>query len=283
MKKAHWIGVGIAAVVAAAVLCYVFIPTGDDKPAVTKQTSSKGKKRSALLRQKGAEKSVVKPISERSQTPREKVAEKKKPKLGGRLAGRIGGGDDDVFRDPDGKAYPEKDQALMRQAREAIDNDDLESARALAAEAAASTNDELREMAVEALSWFGKDAMVELMQFMADANEEVAGAAKDGWMSGLQEIDDEGEKAGVIEATMKGINDGEMLEDIANELIGIDDLAAIQVLADVIEDGGNSAAVKAAKETYNTITGEDWSNIDKAEAWLQENYEPEDDGGDDDK
>lgn len=283
MKKAHWIGVGIAAVVAAAVLCYVFIPTGDDKPAVTKQTSSKGKKRSALLRQKGAEKSAVKPISERSQTPREKVAEKKKPKLGGRLAGRIGGGDDDVFRDPDGKAYPEKDQALMRQAREAIDNDDLESARALAAEAAASTNDELREMAVEALSWFGKDAMVELMQFMADANEEVAGAAKDGWMSGLQEIDDEGEKAGVIEATMKGINDGEMLEDIANELIGIDDLAAIQVLADVIEDGGNSAAVKAAKETYNTITGEDWSNIDKAEAWLQENYEPEDDGGDDDK
>ena len=171
----------------------------------------------------------------------------------------------------------------MRQAREAIDNDDLESARALAAEAAASKNDELREMAVEALSWFGKDAMVELMQFMADANEEVAGAAKDGWMSGLQEIDDEGEKAGVIEATMKGINDGEMLEDIANELIGIDDLAAIQVLADVIEDGGNSAAVKAAKETYNTITGEDWSNIDKAEAWLQENYEPEDDGGDDDK
>lgn len=283
VKKAHWIGVGIAAVVAAAVLCYVFIPTGDDKPAVTKQTSSKGKKRSALLRQKGAEKSAVKPISERSQTPREKVAEKKKPKLGGRLAGRIGGGDDDVFRDPDGKAYPEKDQALMRQAREAIDNDDLESARALAAEAAASTNDELREMAVEALSWFGKDAMVELMQFMADANEEVAGAAKDGWMSGLQEIDDEGEKAGVIEATMKGINDGEMLEDIANELIGIDDLAAIQVLADVIEDGGNSAAVKAAKETYNTITGEDWSNIDKAEAWLQENYEPEDDGGDDDK
>ena len=283
VKKAHWIGVGIAAVVAAAVLCYVFIPTGDDKPAVTKQTSSKGKKRSALLRQKGAEKSAVKPISERSQTPREKVAEKKKPKLGGRLAGRIGGGDDDVFRDPDGKAYPEKDQALMRQAREAIDNDDLESARALAAEAAASTNDELREMAVEALSWFGKDAMVEVMQFMADANEEVAGAAKDGWMSGLQEIDDEGEKAGVIEATMKGINDGEMLEDIANELIGIDDLAAIQVLADVIEDGGNSAAVKAAKETYNTITGEDWSNIDKAEAWLQENYEPEDDGGDDDK
>ena len=279
MKKAHWLGIGIAAVVAAAVLCCVFIPTGDDTPAATKQASSKGKKRSALLRQKGAEKSAVKPISELSQTPREK----KKPKLGGRLAGRIGGGADDVFRDPDGKAYPEKDQALMRQAREAIDNDDLESARALAAEAAASKNDELREMAVEALSWFGKDAMVELMQFMADANEEVAGAAKDGWMSGLQEIDDEGEKAGVIEATMKCVKDGEMLEDIANELIGMDDLAAIQVLADIIEEGGNDAAVKAAKETYNSITEENWSNVDAAETWLQKNYEPDDDGGDDDK
>ena len=279
MKKAHWIGVGIAAVVAAAVLCYVFIPTGDGKPAATKQTASKGKKRSALLRQKGAEKSAVKPISELSQRPREK----KKPKLGGRLAGRIGGGADDVFRDPDGKAYPEKDQALMRQAREAIDNDDLESARALAAEAAASKNDELREMAVEALSWFGKDAMVELMQFMADANEEVAEEAKSGWMAGLQEIDDEGEKAGVIEATMKCVKDGEMLEDIANELIGMDDLAAIQVLADIIEEGGNDAAVKAAKETYNSITEENWSNVDAAETWLQKNYEPDDDGGDDDK
>ena len=282
MKKAHWIGVGIAAVVAAAVLCYVFIPAGDGKPAATQQTPVKGKKRShaALLRQKGAEKSAVKPISERSQTPREKGA-KGKPKLGGRLAGSIGGGADDVFRDPDGKAYPEKDQALMRQAREAIDNDDLESARALAAEAAASTNDELREMAVEALSWFGKDAMVELMQFMADANEDVAEEAKSGWMAGLQEIEDEGEKAGVIEATMKCIHDDEMLEDIANELIGTDDLAAIQVLVDVIEDGGNPAAVKAAKETYNTITGEDWSNVDKAEAWLQENYEPDEDDDND--
>lgn len=282
MKRAHWLGIGIAAVVAVAVLCCVFIPAGDDTSAATKQTLPRSKKRSVFLRQKGAEKSAVKPISERSQTPRERAAEKKKPKLGGRLSGRIGGGDDDVFRDADGKAYPEKDQALMRQAREAIDNDDLESARALAAEAAASKNDELREMAVEALSWFGKDAMVELMQFMADENEEVAEEAKSGWMSGLQEIEDEGEKAGVIEATMKVINDGEMLEDIANELIGADDLAAIQVLVDVIEDGGNPAAVKAAKETYNTITGEDWSDVDKAEAWLQANYEPDDDDGDDD-
>lgn len=279
MKKAHWIGIGIAGALAAAVLCY-FITTGDEKSAAAHQKSFKGKRRSAFLRQKGADKSVVKPISERSRKTTKGVAERK-PKQGARYSGRIGGGSDDVFRDPDGKAYPEKDQALMCQARDAIDNDDLESARALAADAVSSQNDELREMAVEALSWFGKDAMVELMQFLADANEEVAEAAKDGWISGLQEIDDEGEKAGVIEAAMKCIRDGEMLEDISNELIGIDDLAGIQVLADIIEEGGNAAATKAAKETYNTITGEDWSDIDKAEAWLQKNYEPDDDGGDD--
>ena len=275
MKKTHWIGIGIAVALAAAVLCY-FITTGDDKSARTQQTTSKGKKRSALLRQTGAEKSAVKQVSELSRTSREK------PKKSVRHSGIIGAVDDDVFRDSNGKPYPEKDQELMRQARDAIDNDDLESARALAAEAAVSPNTELREMAVEALSWFGKDAMVELMQFLADANEEVAEAAKDGWMSGLQEIDDEGEKAGVIEATMKCIRDGEMLEDIANELIDIDTLAAIQVLADIIEDGGNAAAVKAAKETYNTITEEDWSNFEAAESWLQKNYEPEDNGDDDD-
>ena len=90
-------------------------------------------------------------------------------------------------------------------------------------------------------------------------------------------MDDDGEKAGVVESAMKFLRDGETLEDIANELIGIDELAAIQVLANVIEEGKNKAAIPAAKEAYNSITGSDWTSVDAAEAWLQKNYEPDDD------
>ena len=96
----------------------------------------------------------------------------------------------------------------------------------------------------------------------------------DGYVSG-QEL---AKKLGVSrQAVWKAVNslraDGFEIESVSNRGYRLRSLP----------DSLNSAAVKAAKETYNTITGEDWSNIDKAEAWLQENYEPEDDGGDDDK
>lgn len=277
MKKAHWIGIGIVAAVAVAVLCFVLFSPRGEKPSARQQESVKNRQRHALLSQKGAEKSAVKPITARSPAEHAATGKTGKGKRAS-LGVRVGSADDDnVFRDENGKAYPEQDQVLMRQARDAIDNDDLESARALAAAAASSENAELREMVVEALSWFGKDALVELTQYMADPNEEVAEAAKDGWMGGLQEMDDDGEKAGVVESAMKFLRDGETLEDIANELIGIDELAAIQVLANVIEEGKNKAAIPAAKEAYNSITGSDWTSVDAAEAWLQENYEPDDD------
>jgi hypothetical protein len=60
-------------------------------------------------------------------------------------------------------------------------------------------------------------------------------------------------------------------ERIANELIGIDELAAIQVIANVIESGG--AAADAMRDVYDFITGDEWRDIDAAEAWLQENYD----------
>ena len=278
MKKAHWIGIGAAAAALVVALCFVFGLRRDAKPSAA-QNVPDGRKRPALLSQKGAERSAVKsalfrPSAERVVTNKTGLVTRS------RFLTKIGGGDDEIFRDENGKPYPEKDQTLMRQARDAIDNDDLESARALAAEAASSTNDELREMAVEALSWFGKDTLVELTQYMADANEDIAEAAKDGWMGGLQEIDDDGEKAGIVETTMKTLRNADILEDIANELVGIDELAAVQALANIIEDGKNAAAVAAAKEAYNSITDSAWKGVDAAEAWLQKNYVPDDDDDD---
>ncbi len=286
MKRSHLIGIGAAAVALLVVLCFVFVsrrnaeppveapveqpveqPPKQDVPPVVTNTS-----RSAPLSQKGAEKSAEKPLSAGGTNKTAKAAIPL-------VRGRIDGADDDVFRDENGKPYPQKDQELMRRVRDAGENEDLESALALAAEAASSPNDELREMVVDTLSDFGKDALAELTQYMADANEEIADKAKDGWMSGVQDIEDDGAKAGVVEATMKTINNPDFLEDVANELTDIDQLVAIQTLANIIEDckGKNDAAVSAAKEAYTTITDKEWSGVDAAEAWLQKNYEPDDD------
>ncbi len=249
--------------------------------------------RRPYLTQKNAKKSAVKPVrrpevsARRAQGSGESDERTRKAKRRVIAGFRInaGGDDDGIFRDDDGNPYPKEDQILMKEAERVVDEDDLQGARALAESALASGNRELRENVVEALGWFGEETMVELMPFLSDPDEDVADAAKTHWMMGLQELDDDGEKAGVIEMALKGLKDHDMIEDVADELIGIDELAALQVLVDVLEDENTTQASKELlKEVYNSITEEDWTGVDAAEEWLQENYEPdepEDDGPDD--
>ena len=184
--------------------------------------------------------------------------------------------EDGIFRDSDGKPYSQADQKIMSAAAAAINKDDLELARSIAEKALVSDNVELREAVVDALGWFGESAMVELTPFLSDPDAGIASAASSHWKDALQEIEDDGIKAGVIEKSLNVLADKDLLEDVANELIGIDELAAVQVIANVMESG-NEAAIAAVQEAYDSITGEKWNGLDAAEAWLQENYVPDDD------
>ena len=239
--------------------------------------SASGSGRTPLLAQKGANASAVKTLAALSASNTVDAVRSVTNQTGRVVQvvarGRVGSTGDDVFRDEDGRPYPEADQKIMSAAQAAIENDDLADARRLAAKALGSDNAELRSMVVDALSWFGRKAIADLTQFMGDADESVAEAAQDGWMSALQEIDDDGLKAGVIQAAMLSLSDADVLESVANELIGIDELSSVQVVANIITDGKNAAAVDAAKEAYNSITGDDWAGVDAAEEWLQEHYE----------
>ena len=268
MKRMRKIVIVAVAAAVAVLGCCMFISMRGEKPSPV--PAPEKVKPKALLTQKGAQSKAVK-SAEALRVVRS-VTNKT-----GRVAhivarGRLGAGGDDVFRDENGKAYPEKEQALMRQARAVIENDDLDGARELAEKALGSRNAELRAMVVDALSWFGQNALVELTEYMSDADEGVADEARSSWMHALQEIEDDGLKAGVVELSLGKLKDKDILEDVANELVGIDELAAVQVLANVIDDGKNAKAVAAAKEAYNSITGDDWSGVDAAEDWLQKNY-----------
>lgn len=263
------IAIALAAVAAGVAFLALKGRGGDEQTAEEAGAAGKGKgKRKAYLVQKNAPTSAVKyPAASKTSG---------KTRKGG-VKSRIGGPEGDVvYCDSDGKPYPPGDQKIMAAAAAAIEQDDLEGARSLAEQALKSDNAELKEMVVDALGWFGEEAMAELTPFMSDANEEVAEAAADHWKNALQEISDDGEKAGVVERSLKSLRNKDMLEDVADELIGMDEVVALQVLANVIE-GDNKAAVDAARETYETITGEKWSGVDAAEKWLQENYTPPDD------
>jgi len=172
------------------------------------------------------------------------------------------------------------DKRLMLSIENAIDNENLEALRKIVAEASASANAEVRSDLVDALAWFGKDAMLEIMPLMADDDESVRESAVDAWTNALGEVDDMKMRGTMIESVMKILKNEDALQAMTIELNGLEDLDALQVLVNVIEEPGISeVASKTAKEHYEFITGEEWNGIDAAEQWLRENS---DDDSDDD-
>ena len=261
----------VIAIVVAAVAAFVALnwrgkTPGDAAGDVGRKPGGKGRR--SYLVQKNAEVSAVKYLPAASDN-----GGKKRKGNSTRLVFK--GDDDGIFRDSDGVPYNSADQEIMKAAAAAVENDDPDSVRALAEKALASGNRDLRAEVVDALGWFGVDAMAELTPFMSDPDEEVAEAAASHWKDALQEISDDGMKAGVVEVSLTSLKNKDMLEDVADELIGIDELAAVQAIANLME-GGNALASDAARNAYESITGEEWTDVDSAEMWLQENYTPPD-------
>ena len=49
---------------------------------------------------------------------------------------------------------------------------------------------------------------------MSDPDAEIADSAKSQWMDALQELEDDGEIAGVVESALKSLRDKEMIEEV---------------------------------------------------------------------
>lgn len=160
----------------------------------------------------------------------------------------------------------------------ALEEEDLKALLAVLPEASKSPNAEVRGEMVDALGWFGEEAMLELLPFMADRDEDVAEAAMDSWTMSLSEIEDEKEKATLIESAMLVIRDEDGLDSMVMELSDCDDLVAMQAVLNVIE-GPNAKAARAAREHYEFMTGEEYAGFEAAERWLRENYEIENGDG----
>lgn len=126
-----------------------------------------------------------------------------------------------------------------------------------------SRNPAVRERVVDALGWFGEKAIVDLTPFLGDENEDVRNAAAAQWNAAVAEVEDDREKAALVAQTMLVITDPEMLEEVAFHLFEIEDEAeAVRVVKSVVAAAGDSnpAAVAAAKEAYEFITGDDWTD-----------------------
>lgn len=163
---------------------------------------------------------------------------------------------------------------LKEAIEKSLDDEDLAAARALAAQAMAVSNTDIRQAMVDTLGWFGVKALPEITPFLADPDEDVRDAALSEWSTAISDINDEGEKLGVVELAMHVLTNEDALEDISGEYIGTDEKLAVESLLRVIEAGGSKNGIAKAKETYEFVTGEEFVDRAAAEKWIAEEYEP---------
>ena len=178
-----------------------------------------------------------------------------------------------VEDDEDDERTPEE-KALEERIEKALDEEDLEAALACADEALKCGVVEIRQNMVDTLGWFGEKALPELTPFLADADEDVRDSAMNEWTMALSSIEDDGLKIKTVELAMGVLKDEDALEEISNEYIGADEKLAVESLARIIDGDGSKEGVEKAKETYEFVTGDEWTDAAEAARWIAEEYEP---------
>lgn len=161
---------------------------------------------------------------------------------------------------------PERDRKLGQAIVDASDKDDLAALKLLVDEARQSPNADVRQRMVEALGWFGKDAVGELSKFLTDANAEVAQSAFSEWDSAVDAVEDENFGLVASMEAMKVLTDEDNLQTAACRIESADDRkAAIEAIVEIV-GSGNATAEKVAKESYEFITGDEWVDAETAAA-----------------
>jgi len=251
MKRTIAYVVALCAILAAGVAIVAAFPRGT-------RTSAKDAKENGdhELRQVRVPSSPARPVKMRSATR----PSKPKPIIR-------------VEDDEDDNRTPEE-KALAERIEKALDDEDFELAASCAEEAQKCGDSEIRQSMVDTLGWFGEKALPELTPFLADADEDVRESAMNEWTMALSSIEDEGVKIKSVELAMGVLRDEDALEDISNEYIGVDEKLAVESLVRIIEGGGSEEGVEKAKETYEFVTGDEWTDVAEAERWIAEEYEP---------
>ena len=177
--------------------------------------------------------------------------------------------------DDDDDDFTPAERALSKRIEAALDEEDLAKAVACVKEAQSCPNAEIRQAMVDTLGWFGEKGLPELTPFLADSDEDVRDSALNEWTMALAEIEDEPEKLGIVELAMNVLSDEDSLENIADEYIGADEKLAVESLLRVIEGGGSKEGIAKAKETYEFVTGDEFTDRAAAEKWIAEEYMPD--------
>ncbi len=260
-RRNAWIGVrGVLLLAVALLACGAVRVVGCSSPDPEKPTEDVP-----------THQAVAQPSTHKGNAEKEKKTRKERQRSS---VAKVLRAEKPIIEVDDDDDLPPAEKKLLESIEEALDKEDLAEAQALAGKAMASGRTEIRQAMVDTLGWFGVKALPELTPFLADADEDVRESAMNEWSMAVSQIEDDGEKIGVVEMAMHVLSDEDALEDISGEYIGTDEKLAVESLLRIIEAGGSEKGIEKAKETYEFVTGETFTDRAAAEKWIKEEYEP---------
>ena len=138
----------------------------------------------------------------------------------------------------------------------------------------------MRRDAVAALGWIGTSALPELVEFLADADPDVAMDAQTQLEQALMDFElGDYDLAEVIVSLMRAVSDSSALDSYYMELSRMRNSVMISTLV-AIASSGTDAAKEKLPENISFYTGDDSiTTVEQAEEWLANNP----DGPDDDE
>lgn len=148
-----------------------------------------------------------------------------------------------------------EDSDFIDRLRKMAEEEDRDGLLALAERMIGHAEPDVREEYLKAVGSFGTAALPEITFFLDDADENVSCEARAQWLDAMFRIEDQVEKANVICSAMCSVRNSEFIDQIADELRGLDAELVNEAVEIVLEGGtpnGIAAAKKIAEERSET-------------------------------
>lgn len=186
-------------------------------------------------------------------------------------------GDEDAMLTP-------KQRAALKELQAALDEDDVKGVRRALERMIKKTSSDgslaglpvsMRSRALEAIGWFGKDTIVDLVPFLADADDDISDDAFDKFQMAVSECDDDREKSVIIATLMRAVSDEKQIDDMLNNLNDMRNSVKVDTIISILNDGTDNAR-KVMLEQLGDYTDSDVSTIDDLKRWAVENQDEDD-------
>jgi len=179
-------------------------------------------------------------------------------------------------------------KSVLKEIQAALDADDVKALRKALSKFTASTKNGglggyenvprvIRAAAVQALGWFGKDVAVDMIDFMADADEEISDDAFDQFEQALQDCGmGDRERSLLVKTVSKALTDSERIDAMLSCLSDMRNSVKGDTAIAILTDGSDQSKV-ALLDEMEFYFDEGVQTVDDIKKWMAENPDDPDD------